>query len=120
MQSDGIATPREPLLHVFRSAGCIGDAGFASTAAMTLEAAHRPMVAAYWAAVAQTTLATLPLLLPRGFYYDWTYHVWFASYVAGGLLADLRIPLFLNLEEQIGNPTVLFYGSGSTRRCRRW
>jgi len=70
-----------------------------------------PDRAVYWAALAHATIAALPLLLARGFHYDWAVHAWLASHIASGIAGELRIPVFLELEQHLGNPTPLFYGA---------
>ncbi len=49
-----------------------------------------PWPAAYRAALAQVMVAALPLVLARGFYYDWAVHIWFANHIASGIVAEPR------------------------------
>jgi hypothetical protein len=70
-----------------------------------------PSRAPLLAAALHSVLVSLPLLFPRGFYYDWYVHLWMASYVAHHLFTDGVVPVFVNIEEEIGNPAILFYGS---------
>jgi hypothetical protein len=54
----------------------------------------------------------LPLFFIPIFPKDWVNHLWFANYVATHLASNLSMPMFVNVENNVGNPILVFYGSG--------
>jgi hypothetical protein len=57
-------------------------------------------------------LLAFPLFFSPVFHYDWINHLWFANYVAHHWVASGVLPMFVNVPSGIGNPILVFYGSG--------
>jgi len=56
-------------------------------------------------------MLSLPLIFVHVFYFDWFNHLWIAQYVADRLGSEHAFPAFVSVDNGIGNPIFLFYGS---------